>query len=198
MFAWFCGKAAAVGPKAGSWALASGGVTAPTVQVGRRRIARYQTASLAPAGAVIALAATGVVIDHGTPCFGCKGSPVTYWAYRAQPAAAIDGTPPKRQSASLHLAAGPQHASFRVVYPRFGDTFTIIAARPRSALITGYLEVDGRHMARFECRSSSHATCRAGPFEGLERRAASRIWYLHIAKHTRAPADVSVTVHFRR
>jgi hypothetical protein len=84
------------------------------------------------------------------------------------------------------------------VYPRFGDTFTIIAARPRSALITGYLEVDGRHMARFECRSSSHPTCRAGPFKGLERGAASRIWYLHIAKHTPAPADVSVTVHFGR
>ena len=198
MFAWFCGKAAAVGPKAGNWALASGGVTAPTVQVGGRRIARYQTASLAPAGAVIALAATGVVIDHGTPCFGCKGSPVTYWAYRPPLAAAIDGTPPMRQSASLHLAAGPQHASFRVVYPRFGDTFTIITARPRSAAITGYLEVDGRRIARFECRSGSHATCRAGPFEGLERGAASRTWYLHIAKHTRSPADVSVTVQFRR
>jgi hypothetical protein len=198
MFAWFCGKAAAVGPKAGSWVPASGGVTAPTVQVGRRRIARYQTASLAPAGAVIVLAATGVVIDHGTPCFGCKGSPVTYWAHRAQPGSSVDRAPPMRQSASLHLAAGQQDASVRIGYPRFGDTFTITAARPRSAAITGYLEVDGRHISEFDCRSVSRATCRAGPFEGLERGAASRIWYLHITKHTRAQADVSVTVHFRR
>jgi hypothetical protein len=113
-------------------------------------------------------------------------------------AAAVDRTPPMRQSASLHLAAGQQHASVRVTYPRFGDTFTIIAARPRSALITGYLEVDGRQMSRFACRSASHATCRAGPFEGLERGSASRAWYLHITKHTQTPADVTVTVHFRR
>jgi hypothetical protein len=198
MFTWFCGKAATVGAGPGSWTLASGGVTAPTVQYGGNRLKQYQTASLAPAGSVIALAATGVVVKDGSPCFGCKHSPVTYWAYRARSAPAVDRTPPIRQSASLHLAAGQQHASVRVTYPRFGDTFTIIAARPRSALITGYLEVDGRQMSRFACRSASHATCRAGPFEGLERGSASRAWYLHITKHTQTPADVTVTVHFRR
>jgi hypothetical protein len=103
-----------------------------------------------------------------------------------------------RLSVSLHLAAGPQHASVRVVYPRFGDAFTITAAGPIGAAIVGHLEVDGRLMAGFECRSVSHATCRAGPFEGLERSAAPRIWYVHITKHTRAPADVYITVHFRR
>jgi hypothetical protein len=198
MFAWFCGQAATVGGTPGSWTIASGGVTASTVQYGRTRLKQYQTASLAPAGAVIALAATGVVIDHGTPCFGCKDSPVTYWAYRALPAPSADRAPPRRQSASLHLAAGQQHASFRVIQPRFRDAFAIITARPRSAAITGYLEVDGRQMAAFQCRSVSHAICRAGPFEGLEPAAASRIWYLRIAKHTRAAADVSVTVRFRR
>jgi hypothetical protein len=169
------------------------------VQYGGNRLKQYQTASLAPAGSVIALAATGVVVKDGSPCFGCKRSPVTYWAYRARSGPAVDRTPPPiRQSASLHLAAGQQHASVRVTYPRFGDTFTIIAARPRSALITGYLEVDGRQMSRFACRSASHATCRAGPFEGLERGSASRAWYLHITKHTQTPADVTVTVQFRR
>jgi len=198
MFAWFCGKAATIGVTPGSWALAVGGVTAPTVQYGGTRLKQFQTASLAPAGAVIALAATGVVVSNDGPCFGCKGSPVRYWAYRPRPAAATDRAPPTRQSASLHLAAGQQHASVRIGYPRFGDMFTIIAARPRSAAITGYLEVDGRHIAEFDCRSVSHATCRAGPFEGLERGAASRIWYLQVTKHTRAPANVSVTVRFRR
>ena len=198
MFAWFCGKAATVGATPSSWALASGGVTGPTVQFGGIRLKQFQTASLAPAGAVIALAATGIVVNHGGPCFGCKGSPVTYWVYRAQPARSADRSLPMRQSASLHLAAGQQHASVRVGYPRFGDTFTITAARPRRAAITGYLEVDGRHIAEFACRSVSHATCRAGPFEGLERGSASRTWYLHITKHTRAPADVSVAVRFGR
>ncbi len=198
MFAWFCGKAATVGAAAGSWTLASGGVTDATVQYGGTRLKQYQTASLAPAGTVIALAATGVVVNHGGPCFGCKGSPVRYWAYRPQTAPSTDRSLPMRQSASLHLAAGQRHASVRIGYPRFGDTFTITVARPRSAAITGYLEVDGRHVAGFDCRSVSHATCRAGPFEGLERGAASRIWYLRITKHTRAPADVSVTVRFRR
>ena len=198
MFAWFCGKAATVGAHPGTWTTVSGGVTTPTIRVYHRHVPRYETASLAPAGSMVAIAATGVVVKHGSACFGCKRSPVAYWAYRARPAAAIDRTPPMRQSASLHLATGRQHASFRVVYPRFGDTFTIITARPRSALITGYLEVDGRHTAGFKCRSDSHATCRAGPFEGFDRGAASRIWYLHIVKHTRAPANVSVTVHFRR
>jgi hypothetical protein len=198
MLAWFCGQAATVGATSDSWSVASGGVTALTVTYGGTRLKQYQTASLAPAGAVIALAATGVVVQGGGACFGCKGSPVTYWAYRARAPAATDRTPPLRQSASLHLAAGQQHASVRVTYPRFGDTFTIIAARPRSALVTGYLETDGRHIARFECRSVSHATCRAGPFEGLERGAASRSWYLRITKHSSAPADVSVAIHFRR
>ena len=199
MFAWFCGKAAAVGAQSGQLGARLWRRTPPPrCTYGGIRLKQFQTASLAPAGAVIALAATGVVVNHGGPCFGCKGSPVTYWAYRAQPAPLSIGTLPMRQSASLHLAAGQQHASVRIGYPRFGDTFTIITARPRSALITGYLEVDGRHMAGFECRSASHATCRAGPFEGLERGAASRIWYLHITKHTRAPANVSVTVRFRR
>ena len=96
MFAWFCGQAATVGAKAGSWALASGGVTAPTVPYGGTRLKQFQTASLAPAGAVIALAATGLVVKHGGPCFGCKGSPVTYWAYRAQPAPSADRAPPMR------------------------------------------------------------------------------------------------------
>jgi hypothetical protein len=198
MFAWFCGKAAMVGVTPGSWSLASGGVTAATVQYGGTRLKQFPTASLAPAGAVIVLAATGVVVNKDGPCFGCKGSPVRYWAYRPQPAAAMDRAPPMRQSASLHLAAGQQQASVRIGYPRFGDTFTITAARPRSAAITGYLEVDRRPIAEFDCRSVSHATCRAGPFEGLERGAASRIWYLHVTKRTRAPADVSVTVRFRR
>jgi hypothetical protein len=198
MFAWFCGKAATVGATPSSWSLASGGVTGPTVQYGGIRLKQFQTASLAPAGAVIALAATGIVVNHGGPCFGCKGSPVTYWVYRAQPARSADRPLPMRQSASLLLAAGQQHASVRVGYPRFGDTFTITTARPRRAAITGYLEVDGRHIAEFDCRSVSHATCRAGPFEGLEREAASRIWYLHITKQTQAAADVSVIVRFRR
>ena len=198
MFAWFCGQAATVGTAPGSWSLSSGGVTAPTVEYGGTRLKQYQTASLAAAGAVIALAVTGVVVRHGSPCFGCKRSPVRYWAYRAQPAPSTDRSPPMRQSASLHLAAGQQNASFRIGYPRFGDTFTISTVRHRNAAITGYLEADGRHMAGFECRSASHATCRAGPFEGFERGAVSRSWYLHITKHTRAPADVFVTVRFRR
>ena len=198
MFAWFCGKAATVGATTGSWSLASGGITAPTVQYGGTRLKQFQTASLAPAGSVVALAATGVVVNHGGPCFGCKGAPVTYWAYRAQRAPSTDRALPMRQSASLHLAAGQQHASVRVGYPRFGDTFTITAARPRNAALTGYLEVDGRRMAGFECRSVAHAMCRAGPFEGLERGAASRTWYLHITKRTGAAADVSVAVRFRR
>ena len=150
MFAWFCGKAAAVGPRAGSWALASGGVTAPTVHYGGIRLKQFQTASLAPAGAVIALAVTGVVVNRGGPCFGCRGSPVRYWVYRPQPAPSADRSLPMRRSASLHLAAGQQAASVRIGYPRYGDTFTITAVRPRRAAITGYLEVDGRHMAEFD------------------------------------------------
>ena len=198
MFTWFCGQAATVGATPGSWAPVSGGVTTPTVRYGGTQLKQYQTASLAPVGAVIALAATGVVVNHGSPCFGCKRSPVAYWVYRAGPAPSVGRAPPMRQSASLHLAAGQQHASVRIVYPRFDDTFTIIAARPTSAAITGYLNVDGKRLASFECRSVSHATCRAGPFEGLQRGAASRVWYLHIAKRTRAAADVYVTVRFRR
>ena len=199
MFAWFCGKAATVGPRAGSWALASGGVTAPTVHYGGIRLKQFQTASLAPAGAVIALAATGVVVNHGGPCFGCRGSPVSILGVprrspRRLPIGRCRCASPRHCTSRL----GNRHASVRIGYPRFGDTFTITAARPRRAAITGYLEVDGRHMAEFECRSVSQATCRAGPFEGLERGAASRIWYLHITKHTRAPANVSVTVRFRR
>ena len=199
MFAWFCGKAATVGATTGSWSLASGGITAPTVQYGGTRLEpgtrppgsrRPGKWSRSPPPA-----SWSITADHAS---AAKGAPVTYWAYRAQRAPSTDRALPMRQSASLHLAAGQQHASVRVGYPRFGDTFTITAARPRNAALTGYLEVDGRRMAGFECRSVAHAMCRAGPFEGLERGAASRTWYLHITKRTGAAADVSVAVRFRR
>ena len=199
MFAWFCGKAAAVGPRAGSWALASGGVTAPTVHYGGIRLKQFQTASLAPAGAVIALAATGVVVNHGGPCFGCRGSPVRYWVYRAAARAvcrSVAADAPVRVIAPRGWATGTRasesathDSATRSRSPQPGPD-----AQP-SPGISRWMAGTWRSST---CRSISQATCRAGPFEGLERGAASRIWYLHITKHTRAPADVSVTVRFRR
>jgi hypothetical protein len=82
LFAFFCGRAATVSPSQGRWVPVSGGLTSPTLDVGVQRLARYQMASLAAAGAVVAIAATGIVNDHGTPCFGCRGAQVSYWLYR--------------------------------------------------------------------------------------------------------------------
>jgi hypothetical protein len=85
MFAFFCGHAATVDPEAGGWTTLSGGVTAPTVKLADRRVPKFQTASLTAVGGSVAIAATGLVLDNGTPCFGCQGAPVSYWLYRPHP-----------------------------------------------------------------------------------------------------------------
>ena len=194
MFAWFCGRAATVGVRSGSWTPVSGGVTTPTIQLSGRPVARYQTASLTPAGSTIAIAATGVVIQHGTPCFGCKGSRAVYWVYR--PVVAPPTASQNRQLITVHLGPGPTSASARIVYPKFNDTFTITTTKPPATALSGYLDADGRHLATINCPSTATATCHAGPFEGLERGTTSRTWYLHIAKHSQNPATVHVVVRF--
>ena len=75
MFAWFCGEAATVGAQTEQLDARLWRRHRPHRPYGGTRLKQFQTASLAPAGAVIAIAATGVVVKHGGPCFGCKARP---------------------------------------------------------------------------------------------------------------------------
>ena len=57
---------------------------------GNLKLSRF--ADLVPADDVAFLAAQGITLsDRGVACYGCEGSPTSFWAYRP-PAAAPEGS----------------------------------------------------------------------------------------------------------
>jgi hypothetical protein len=82
VFAFFCGNVVIDDPP-GRWIRVSGGLTAPVVHANSGTYRLYRFATLAAAGPVVALAAEGITITHaGQPCYGCPGSPTSFWVYR--------------------------------------------------------------------------------------------------------------------
>jgi hypothetical protein len=84
VFAWFCGQASTLDVDQGEWERVRGGVLEPTIQANEREYPLFRFASLAAAGGVVVIVAEGITVDeHGVPCYGCPGSPVSYWVYRS-------------------------------------------------------------------------------------------------------------------
>ncbi len=83
LFAFFCGEVATYDTITGYWNHVSGGLTDLTVEANAGTYQLFRFASLASAGDVVALAAEGITVDaSGTPCYGCQGSPTSFWVYR--------------------------------------------------------------------------------------------------------------------
>jgi hypothetical protein len=106
--------------------------------------------------------------------------------------------PPERQAVTLHLGSGQRTASALVIYPHFGQTFTITTTKPASTRLSGFVDAGGMHFSAIafttECTSRIRRPCQ---FAGLEQGAVPRIWYLRISKHSTPPATVHIVVRFR-
>jgi hypothetical protein len=82
-FAFFCGRAALYDPSALAWERIRGGPLDDEIErQGGLRLWRF--ASLVPAGDGLFLSMEGITVtgEDETPCFGCPGSPRSFWAYR--------------------------------------------------------------------------------------------------------------------
>jgi hypothetical protein len=59
-----------------------GGMLREEVEGGAGPYARWRFAELVPADESVFLLAEGISVDDGEVCYGCDGSPHSFWAYR--------------------------------------------------------------------------------------------------------------------
>jgi hypothetical protein len=83
LFAWYCGQAALFDLSSQTWQPVGGGMIEATIEANGATYKLWRFASLAPAGGVIVFAAEGITVTKsGEPCYGCSGSPTSFWLYR--------------------------------------------------------------------------------------------------------------------
>jgi hypothetical protein len=85
VFAFFCGHGALYETGSGTWEEIRGGPLDEEVKSGAydRALKRWRFAKLASTGETVFLLAEGITLDKtGEACYGCPGSPVSFWAYR--------------------------------------------------------------------------------------------------------------------
>jgi hypothetical protein len=84
-FAFFCGRAALYDPSSGAWERIRGGPLDDEVE-GQDGLRLWRFAYLVPAGDGVFLPMEGITVtgQGATPCYGCPGSPHSFWAYRPQ------------------------------------------------------------------------------------------------------------------
>ena len=78
-FAFFCGQAALY--ENGGWRDLHGGPLDEKIE----GLDLWRFATLVPAGDVVFMPLEGITVGHtaeGEPCYGCPGSPTSFWAYR--------------------------------------------------------------------------------------------------------------------
>jgi hypothetical protein len=85
VFAYFCGRAALYQPAISEWSEITGGPLDEELysEAYERRIKLWRFATLVPTGDVVFLMMEGITLNQdGTACYGCSGSPHSFWAYR--------------------------------------------------------------------------------------------------------------------
>jgi Kelch motif len=85
LFAWFCGKAALYDAATSAWQRIEGGPLDETIysKAYKSEIHVWRFADLVPAGSVVVMPTEGITLDDkGVACYGCAGSPTSYWVYR--------------------------------------------------------------------------------------------------------------------
>ncbi len=83
VFAFGCGEAASLSPGDRTWVPIDNGMTDATVDGYDRPLQLWRFATLVPAGDVLFLDAQGLTVSAShIPCYGCPGSPTSFWAYR--------------------------------------------------------------------------------------------------------------------
>lgn len=83
VFAWFCGDAALYDIATGDWHRIHGGMLEPTIEANSQPYQLWRFASLIPAGDTMFFEAEGITVTKSDePCYGCSGSPTSFWVYR--------------------------------------------------------------------------------------------------------------------
>jgi hypothetical protein len=84
VFAFFCGRAALYQPATSEWSEIGGGPLDEELysEAYERRIKLWRFATLVPTGDVVFLMMEGLTLNQdGTACYGCSGSPHSFWVY---------------------------------------------------------------------------------------------------------------------
>ena len=82
VFAFFCGRAALYDVDTHTWAQLHGGPLRRTIEAHGRRYRLWRFAHLVPLGEVVHLLMEGITVGkRGVPCYGCHGTPISFWAY---------------------------------------------------------------------------------------------------------------------
>jgi hypothetical protein len=86
LLAWFCGHAALYDQAIEDWQrIDDSGPLAETIysQAYRREVEVWRFADLVAAGPVVVMPMQGITLSNrGIACYGCKGSPESFWVYR--------------------------------------------------------------------------------------------------------------------
>jgi hypothetical protein len=85
VFAFFCGHAALYDTASGTWEEIHGGPLDEEVESEAygRAIKLWRFAQLASTGDTVFMLAEGITLEKtGEACYGCRGSPMSFWAYR--------------------------------------------------------------------------------------------------------------------
>lgn len=85
LFAWFCGDAALYDGEVGGWEGVEGGPLDETLysDAYKRDVEVWRFADLVPAGPMLVMPMQGLTLNRrGIACYGCEGSPISYWLYR--------------------------------------------------------------------------------------------------------------------
>lgn len=86
VFAFFCGQAAVYDPAQDEWRPVRGGMLRAEIEgPGESTYKEWRFATMAAADDVVFLLAEGITIGQGHEvCYGCEGSPHSFWAYRPE------------------------------------------------------------------------------------------------------------------
>jgi hypothetical protein len=83
LFAYFCGRAALYDADPGTWHRIQGGPLEENIGSGAGAVKLWRFAQLQSTGSAVFLLAEGVTVgETGEVCYGCSGSPTSFWAYR--------------------------------------------------------------------------------------------------------------------
>jgi hypothetical protein len=83
VFAFYCGYAALYDTATSDWSEIHGGPLEAELEAASGAYKLWRFADLVPTGEVVYLLAEGITTtDSGEVCYGCPGSPTSFWAYR--------------------------------------------------------------------------------------------------------------------
>jgi len=184
VFAFYCGEAALYDEADGAWRQLHGGMLEVTVDANAGSYQLWRFADLIPAESVVFLDASGITVNkNGVPCYGCSGSPTSFWVYRPPATGgatqippdqivqrtilihqgAADGSgrivlsPPPEGDIDKALSAADALAEFKTVDPRYE------AADGSTPLLGSYTTFGGQYQDRFAWGYRSIGACPISP-----------------------------------